>query len=49
MSRNQYVKELERLTEAAQKVIDSLTRENYELRTLLKEVKHAPPANDGRP
>lgn len=43
MSRTKYLKELERRDAAAKRVIDDLTRENYELRTMLKEVKHAQP------
>lgn len=48
MSRVQYLKQLERREAAAQKVIDDLTRENYELRTMLKEVKHAQSAGRSR-
>jgi hypothetical protein len=39
MSRTKYLKELERLNDAAKKTINDLIRENYELRTLLKEVQ----------
>ena len=37
MSRNQYLKSLERETLTSRQVIDDLLRENYELKTLLKE------------
>ena len=42
MSRAKYLQSLERQADAAKKVIDDLTRENYELRTMLREVNYAP-------
>lgn len=36
MSRNQYLKQLEREVASTRQVIDDLLRENYELKTLLK-------------
>ena len=44
ISRAKYLKSLERQADAAKKVIEDLTRENYELRSMLKEVKHVPHA-----
>lgn len=49
MSRAKYLKQLERVNDAAKKAIDELIRENYELRTLLKEVQpHGTQANHRR-
>lgn len=49
MSRTKYLQHLERQQDAAKKIIDDLTRENYELRSMLKEAKHVTPPNNIRP
>lgn len=41
MSRTKYLSHLERQMDASRKAIDDLTRENHELKSLLREVVQA--------